>query len=160
MGAQLTSWKTAADRLWAAAAFDHRAAARLAAEIAQHGTEPALQQAASQALPSLRAAVAAGADRRRRDVAQRLFGIVRDSLHALTVPRFGRRKAHATGAAMPTPEERHRHLLGLPLGRRLHGPEIHQAYKQAAKRAHPDGGGDARTFLELAAARDALMKGV
>jgi curved DNA-binding protein CbpA len=49
-------------------------------------------------------------------------------------------------------------MLGLPLDRRLSGPEIHQAYKRAAKRAHPDAGGNARDFLELSAARDALMK--
>ena len=57
-----------------------------------------------------------------------------------------------------TPEEHYRRLLGLPLGRRLFGPEIHQAYKRAAKTTHPDGGGNARAFHELSAARDALMK--
>ena len=36
--------------------------------------------------------------------------------------------------------------------------EIHRAFKRAAKTAHPDGGGSQRAFLELAAARDALMK--
>jgi curved DNA-binding protein CbpA len=46
----------------------------------------------------------------------------------------------------------------LPLGRRLSGVEIHRAYKRVAKRAHPDAGGSAREFLELSAARDALMK--
>ena len=59
---------------------------------------------------------------------------------------------------MLTPEECDRQLLGLPLGRRLSGAEIHRAYKRAAKTAHPDGGGSARQFLELSAARDALMK--
>ena len=49
-------------------------------------------------------------------------------------------------------------MLGLPLGRRLSGAEIHQAYKRVAKRAHPDGGGSAREFLELSAAREALME--
>ena len=44
------------------------------------------------------------------------------------------------------------------LGRRLSGPEIHQAYKRVAKRVHPDAGGNAREFQELSAARDALMK--
>jgi hypothetical protein len=46
----------------------------------------------------------------------------------------------------------------LPLDRRLARAEIHQAYKRAAKIMHPDGGGDAQSFCELAAARDALMK--
>ena len=49
-------------------------------------------------------------------------------------------------------------MLGLPLGRRLSGPEIHQAYKRVAKRVHPDAGGNAREFQEISAARDALMK--
>src|SRR5258708_4365459 len=44
------------------------------------------------------------------------------------------------------------------LGRRHYGDEIHQAYKRVAKRAHPDAGGSAREFLELSAAREALMK--
>jgi curved DNA-binding protein CbpA len=35
--------------------------------------------------------------------------------------------------------------------------EIHRAFKRAAKTAHPDAGGNARDFLELTTARDALM---
>jgi curved DNA-binding protein CbpA len=46
----------------------------------------------------------------------------------------------------------------LPLGRRLARAEIHRAYKRAAKTAHPDVGGNARDFLALSAAREALMK--
>ena len=57
-----------------------------------------------------------------------------------------------------TPEERYRQLLGLPFGRYLPATEIHRAFKRAAKTAHPDGGGSAGAFLELSAARDALMK--
>jgi curved DNA-binding protein CbpA len=49
-------------------------------------------------------------------------------------------------------------MLGLPLGRRLAAAEIHQAYKRAAKTAHPDSGGNGQEFRELSAARDALMK--
>jgi DnaJ-class molecular chaperone len=80
-------------------------------------------------------------------------------LHRLTAPQFGKRENSATNnAPPPTPEERYRQMLGLPLGRRLSGAEIHQAYKRVAKRAHPDGGGSAREFLELSAAREALMK--
>ena len=44
------------------------------------------------------------------------------------------------------------------IGGRLARAEIHQAYKRAANIMHPDGGGDAQSFCELAAARDALMK--
>ena len=61
---------------------------------------------------------------------------------------------------MLTPEERYRQMLGLPLGRQLSGAEIHRAFKRAAKTAHPDGGGSAQEFLQLSAARDALIKEV
>jgi hypothetical protein len=117
--------------------------------------EPQLQHAAAQALPSLRGACLRDAERRTRDLARRRFGAVRDVLHALTAPRFGKR-GHA--AAPLTPEEHYRRLLGLPLGRRLYGPEINQAYKRAAKKLHPDTGGSEREFLELSTARDELMK--
>jgi hypothetical protein len=44
----------------------------------------------------------------------------------------------ATSAGgVSTTHDRHRLLLGLPLGRRLYGPEISQAYKHAAKKIHP-----------------------
>jgi hypothetical protein len=79
---------------------------------------------------------------------------VRDALHTLTAPRFGKRG----DADRITPEDHYRRLLGLPLGRRLFGPEIKEAYKRVAKTAHPDAGGSQRDFLELSAARDALLK--
>ena len=88
-----------------------------------------------------------------RNVAQRRFGAIRDALHALDAPRFGRR------VAVPAPEQQHRLLLGLPPERQLEESEIQQGYKRAAKRLHPDGGGSDREFTELSAARDALMKG-
>jgi hypothetical protein len=152
MDAQLTAWKRAADELAAAPAFDHRAAAQLAGELARQSADATLQHAASQALPPLRAAVAKGADRRNQAIAERRFAAIRDALHAATLPRFGKRGAQLT------PEEHHRRLLGLPLDRRLYGPEINAAYKQAAKKVHPDAGGSQRAFLELSQARDALMK--
>jgi curved DNA-binding protein CbpA len=80
---------------------------------------------------------------------------MRDALHLLTGPRFGKRRRVGE---MPTPDEHHRQMLGLPLGRRLFGPEIREAYKRAAKKVHPDIGGSERAFLELSAARDALLK--
>ena len=49
-------------------------------------------------------------------------------------------------------------VLGLPFGRHLAVTEIQQAFKRAAKTMHPDGGGNGAAFLELAAARDALIK--
>jgi hypothetical protein len=150
-------WKRAVDRLWSAAALDYRQAALLAAEMARQSEDRALAHAASQALPSLRGACLKSTDRRARDLARRRLGAIRDVLHALDAPRFGRRGSVEEAL---TSEERHRRMLGLPPGRRLFGPEIHQAYKRAAKTMHPDAGGSEQAFLELSAARDALMKGV
>jgi hypothetical protein len=87
-----------------------------------------------------------------RNLARRRFGAIRDALHALDVPRFGKR------ASVPAPEQEQRRLLGLPPERRLAESEIQHGYKRAAKRLHPDAGGSTREFTELAAARDALMK--
>lgn len=155
MEQRFNEWRRGIDRFWSAAAPDFLLAARLAAEIAHGSEDAALRQAAAQALPSLRSATLKKAGPSSKDLARRRLGIVRALLHALTAPQFGKRK---TAPKMLTPEERHRQLLGLPLGRRLAGAEIHQAYKRAAKVAHPDGGGNGREFHELCAARDALMK--
>jgi hypothetical protein len=155
MDARIKSWKEAAQDLAAGRPFDHRQAAQLAAEIARQSVDPALRHAATQALPGLRAAIVKGADRRSQAIAERRFAAIRDVLHALTLPRFGRREP---ANRVLTPEELHRRLLGLPLDRRLYGPEIREAYKQAAKKAHPDVGGTERAFMELSEARDALMK--
>src|SRR5450631_171980 len=89
------------------------------------------------------------------EAARRRLGVIREVLHTLTTPKFGKRES---AAKVRTPEECHRQLLGLPLGRRLSGAEIHRAYQRAAKSAHPDAGGSAGRFLELSAARDALMQ--
>jgi hypothetical protein len=152
MDMQQKQWKRDTDRLWAASPFDVREAALLAAEIARHGRDERLRQAAAQALPSLRGASLKTSDQMSRNVARRRLGAIRDALHALDVPRFGKR------TAVPAPEQQHRRLLGLPPERQLSEPEIQQGYKRAAKRLHPDAGGSAREFAELSAARDALMK--
>jgi hypothetical protein len=156
MNRQLGEWKINLERIWSAAAPDYREAARLVADIARGSDEAALREAATQALPSLRNASLKGADRSAKELARRRLSIMRDALHVSTAPRFGKR-----GGADPrplAPEERHRQLLGLPFGRRLSSAEITQGYKRAAKTIHPDGGGNAREFQELSAARDALMK--
>ena len=114
-----------------------------------------MRQAATQALPILRSAAAGTADRSIQDAARRRRGIVREALRTLTTPQFGRRQDRVKSL---TAEERHRQLLGLPLDRRLSVPEIHRAWKHVAKRAHPDAGGNVKAFLELSAARDALMQ--
>jgi hypothetical protein len=154
MDRQLTAWKTLADRFWSAATPDYHEASLLTAEIAS-ASDDALRHAAMQALPSLRNAIAKRADRSARDLAKRRFSLVRDRLHVLTAPRFGKRGLDAEPL---TPQEHHRQLLGLPFGRHLSAPEIQQAYKRAAKTLHPDGGGSVREFVDLLAARDALMK--
>jgi hypothetical protein len=152
MELQRKHWKRDADRLWAGSPFDVRAAAILAAEIARHGADEGLQQAAAQALPSLRGACLKTSDQMSRNIARRRFGAIRDALHVLDAPSFGKR------GAVPGPEQQHRRLLGLPAERQLSDPEIQQGYKRAAKRLHPDAGGGTREFVELSAARDALMK--
>ena len=155
MNRQLWEWKLAVERIWSAAAPDHHAAACVVADMANASEEAILRQAATQALPILRSASSEDADQSTRDAARRRLGVIREVLRELTTPRFGKRQ---TLSKLPTPEECYRQLLGLPLGRRLSGLEIHRAYKRVAKRAHPDAGGSARQFLELSAARDALMK--
>ena len=155
MDKQLSEWKLGIERIWSAAAPDYHDAACLAAAIATASGQAILRQAATQALPILRSASSEDADQSTRDAARRRLGVIREVLHDLTTPRFGKRQ---TLSRLPAPEECYRQLLGLPLGRRLSGVEIHRAYKRVAKRAHPDAGGSARQFQELSAARDALMK--
>jgi hypothetical protein len=152
MDMQHKHWKRDTDRLWSASPFDVGEAASLAAEIARHGTDETLRQVAAQALPSLRGACLKKSDQMSRNVAWRRFGGIRDVLHALDGPPFGKR------AAVPAGEQQHRRLLGLPSERPLEQSEIQQGYKRAAKRLHPDAGGSAREFTELSAARDALMR--
>ncbi len=154
MDTQYADWKGAVERFWLAPSPDWRGAARLVADIAGESGDDELRQAASQALPSLRHASATNADRVSLNAARRRLRMVRDVLHSLTAVRFGKRGV----LNAQTPEQRHRQTLGLPLGRQLSPNEIHQAFKRAAKTRHPDVGGDQRGFLELAAAREALMQ--
>lgn len=153
MDRQLKEWKRGVEQIWSASAPDYREAVLLAVEIAREGEEAMLRAAAAQALPSLRNASLKKTDRSAKEVARRRLSLIRDALHALDVPRFGKRRDQSL-----TPDERYRRMLGLPLVRRLSAPEIHEAYRRAAKAMHPDGGGNAQDFQELSAARDALMK--
>ena len=154
MDRQLAEWKLGVERICSAAAPDYAEAARLVADMARTSEEAILRQAATQALLILRAA-SANADPMTRAAARRRLGVISDVLHKLGAPQFGKRQSDPKPLA---PAERYRQMLGLPLGRRLSAPEIHQAYKRVAKRVHPDAGGNAREFQELSAARDALMK--
>ena len=154
MDSKLSEWQLELERIWQAAAPDWREAARLTEVMARTGAEALLRQAAAQALPILRHAAAATADPAITDAARRRLGVIREALHTLTTPKFGRRDIPVKQLA---PEERHRQLLGLPLDRRLSAPEIHRAWKRAARSAHPDAGGSAQAFLALSAARAALI---
>jgi hypothetical protein len=155
MDRRLAEWKFDIERIWSAAAPDYHEAACLADDIVRLSEEAMLRQAATQALPILRSALAQKADRSIQDAARRRLGVIREALHTLTTPQFGRRQ---TGVKSLTPEEGYRQTLGLPFGRSLSRAEIHRAYKHVAKRAHPDAGGSAREFQEISAARDALIK--
>jgi hypothetical protein len=152
-----SEWKFELDRIWSATAPDWQEAARLATAMASAGEETILQQAAAQALPILRNASQDDADQATRHAARRRLRVIRGVLETLTTPRFGRRE---NGPKRLTSEERYRQMLGLPLDGRLSAPQIHQAWKRAARTAHPDAGGNAREFLALSAARDALIKEV
>ena len=155
MDSKLNEWQLEVERIWQAAAPDWREAARLADVMARTSGEVILRQAATQALPILRHAAAEAADAGITEAARRRLGIIREVLHSLLTPRFGRRDIPLSTLA---PEEIHRQVLGLPLGRRLSAPEIHRAWKRAAKSAHPDAGGSVQAFQALSAARDALIK--
>ncbi|WP_166298670.1 hypothetical protein [Bradyrhizobium sp. 2S1] len=155
MDPHIRHWKVAIERFCAAPDPDYREMARMIAEIAATDLDETLRHAAAQVLPILRQAALKSADRRTRSMALRRLGIVSDALHTLSAPRFGRR---GLTPKVLTQEERYRQLLGLPFGRPLAANEIHQAFKRAAKTVHPDGGGNGPAFLELAAARDALIK--
>lgn len=54
-------------------------------------------------------------------------------------------------------EAEQRQLLALPNTGALLMSEIEQAFKIAARRAHPDAGGSNDAFKRLAAAKDALI---
>jgi hypothetical protein len=155
MDKQFAEWKFGIERIWSAAAPDYRAAARLADDIARAADDTMLQHAATQALPILRSASDEAADRKTQDAARRRLAVLRDVLQNLAAPPFGKRQ---TAVTVLTPEQSFRQRLGLPFDARLSRAEIHRAWKRLAKTAHPDGGGSEREFLELSAARDALVK--
>ncbi len=155
MDSKSAEWQLELERIWQAPAPDWGEAARLADVMARTAAEVLLRQAAAQALPILRHAVAASTDPAITDAARRRLGIIREVLHTLATPKFGRRDIPVKPLA---PEAQHRQLLGLPLDRRLSAPEIHRAWKRAAKSAHPDAGGSAQAFLALSAAREALIE--
>jgi hypothetical protein len=153
MDRHVAEWKHAVDRFWQAEGPDWTEVAHVVTGIAATAEEADLRHAATQAMPSIRNAASSPQDHMTRVVAKRRLGVIRDVLHEMTTPKFGRRGAEK----ILTEDERYRAMLGLPLDGRLAATEIHQAFRRVAKRMHPDAGGDAHAFLALSAARDALM---
>jgi hypothetical protein len=149
---RLDSWKLALERLRSAHAPDWAEAGRLVAEIVRMSSDVTLRQAAEQALPVLRQAP--DNDGGVTLAAQRRLGVVLEVVHDLTAPRFGRRNAMPKQMSR---EDRARKVLGLPLAVQLTCEDINQAYRRAAKGMHPDRGGSAQGFIDLAAARDLLI---
>ncbi|QIO32062.1 J domain-containing protein [Bradyrhizobium sp. 1(2017)] len=150
---RLETWKLALERQRAAQSADWAEAGRIVAEIVRMSMDVTLRQAAEQALPVLRQAVD-NDDHSVTLAAQRRVGVVLEVIHDLSAPRFGRRNA------MPkklSSEDRARKVLGLPLAVQLTCEDINQAYRRAAKGMHPDHGGSAEAFIDLAAARDILI---
>lgn len=150
---RLESWKLALERLRSAEFADWAEAGRLVAEIARMSLDATLRHAAEQALPVLRQA-ADNDDHGVTLAARRRVGVVLDVVHDLTAPRFGRRNAAPKKLSS---EDRARKMLGLPLAVQLTCDDINQAYRRAAKSVHPDQGGNAQAFIDLAAARDVLI---
>ncbi|WLB92997.1 molecular chaperone DnaJ [Bradyrhizobium japonicum] len=132
---------------------DWAEAGRLVAEIVRMSSDVTLRQAAEQALPVLRQA-ADNDDHGVTLAAQRRLGVVLEVVHDLSAPRFGRRNAMPKQMSR---EDRARKVLGLPLAVQLTCEDINQAYRRAAKGMHPDRGGSAEAFINLAAARDLLI---
>lgn len=150
---RLETWKLALERVRSAQSADWAEVGRLVAEIARMSSDVTLRQAAEQALPVLRQAVD-NDDHSVALAAQRRVGVVLEVIHDLTAPRFGRRNAKPKKLSS---EDRARKMLGLPLAVQLTCEDINRAYRRAAKGMHPDHGGSAQAFMDLAAARDVLI---
>ncbi len=151
---RIESWKLALERLRSVQSVDWSEAGRLAAEIARLASDVTLRQAAELAIPILRQAALDDDDRDVIVAAQRRLGVILEVVNGLTAPRFGRRAAQPKKL---TSEDRARRTLGLPLAVQLTCEDINQAYRRAAKGMHPDHGGSAQAFIDLAAARDVLI---
>jgi hypothetical protein len=154
MNEQLKHWKVSVERLVSATEIDWPEAARLATEIAGNAEDALLRQAATQAIPILRNAAQGGDEHGVRPGARRRFLILLDVLQQLAAPRFGMRRARPKPL---TAEERARKMLRLPLDKSLAVSEIRQAFRRAAKMAHPDAGGSEDVFRELIAAQEILI---
>src|SRR3979411_1132254 len=91
MDRHLPEWKHRVELIWSAAAPDYGEAAGLAACTARAGRGPSVRRGPRRALPILRSASSAGADHSTTDAARRRLGVIREVLHTLTTPTFGKR---------------------------------------------------------------------
>ena len=150
---RLETWKLALERVRSAQYADWAEAGRLVAEIARMSGDVTLRQAAEQGTAVRREA----ADNARHGAplgGPRRVGVVLGAIHVLPAPRSGRRNAAPKKLSS---EDRARKVLGLPLAVQLTCEDINRAYRRAAKDMHPDHGGSAQAFMDLAAARDVLI---
>lgn len=58
----------------------------------------------------------------------------------------------------PFNEQKHRKILKLPMDGKLDAGQIKAAFRKLAQKAHPDVGGNHELFVEITAARDALLE--
>ena len=103
MDSKLREWQLDVERIWQAAAPDWREAARLADVMARTRGEVILRQAAAQALPILRHAMAEAADAKITEAARRRLEIIREVLH--TLAHSAVRQARHPAARRLTPED-------------------------------------------------------
>jgi len=95
-----------------------------------------------------RSQLIAEAMERRQKASERLFEELR---------RSNKRKRQHGSPMQQVSEKEMRELLELPADGRLEASQIKAAYRQLAKRAHPDVGGSHESFLRITEARDALL---
>ncbi len=87
--------------------------------------------------------------KKRREAQQRLFE---------EYARYNDRRRSRPGHFRQFNEKRHRELLNLPLEGALEASQIKAAFRQLAKKAHPDVGGTHEHFVQITEARDALLE--
>ncbi len=69
-----------------------------------------------------------------------------------------KRRALYSRLAFDGDDQDHRKVLDLPKDGTLQAAEINAAFRQIAKTAHPDAGGDSQHYRRIAEAREALLE--
>jgi hypothetical protein len=72
--------------------------------------------------------------------------------------RYNERRSRRRSHFRQFDEKEQRELLDLPLAGALEASQIKAAFRQLAKKAHPDVGGSHEHFVQITAARDALLE--